>query len=216
MKTSESIINISKALIEFQSKMVKVTKDAVNPHFKNTYASLSQIIDAIQKPLNECKLTIIQLPAKEHDLETILLHITGEFISETFQMTPQRNDPQGLGSAITYQRRYALGAILCLNIDEDDDAEKASTKTTKKSDTSEKSWLSKTQLEKIKQRYSEGELDIIDKTYLQFKMRKEYRAELEDLKAKPDLPFETTEATTTPPDQDYIDLPANTPDKDLF
>jgi hypothetical protein len=49
-------------------------------------------------------------------------------------MTPSKNDPQGLGSAITYQRRYALGAILNLNIDEDDDGNQASAKPQKKVD----------------------------------------------------------------------------------
>ncbi len=71
MKTSESITAISKALIEFQGRMVKVTKDAVNPHFKNRYASLSQIIESVQKPLNECGLVIIQLPTGDHELETV-------------------------------------------------------------------------------------------------------------------------------------------------
>ncbi|MEG2219786.1 MAG: ERF family protein, partial [Muribaculaceae bacterium] len=50
----------------------------------------------------------------------------GQYISDTYTMRPVKNDPQGLGSCITYMRRYALGAILGLNIDEDDDANKAS------------------------------------------------------------------------------------------
>ena len=53
------------------------------------------------------------------------MHSSGEYIGETYVMTPTKNDPQGLGSAITYQRRYALGAILSLNIDEDDDGNEA-------------------------------------------------------------------------------------------
>jgi hypothetical protein len=117
---------LSKALIEFQSKLIKVKKDSKNPHFGNKYASLSQIIEAIQQPLAECGLTIIQLPVGECQLETILLHTSAEWISETYTMRPQRNDPQGIGSMITYQRRYALGAMLNLNIEEDDDANTAS------------------------------------------------------------------------------------------
>lgn len=126
MNKSETITELSKALIEFQSKLIKVKKDSKNPHFGNKYASLSQIIEAIQQPLSECGLAIIQLPVGENHLETILLHSSSEFISEIYTMKPQRQDPQGVGSAITYQRRYALGAMLNLNIEEDDDATAAS------------------------------------------------------------------------------------------
>lgn len=54
------------------------------------------------------------------------MHISGEFIASKYTMRPTKNDPQGVGSCITYQRRYALGAALSLNIDEDDDGNKAS------------------------------------------------------------------------------------------
>ena len=179
MKKSESITAISKALIEFQAKMVRVPKDSVNPHFKNKYASLSQIIDSIKKPLNECGLTIVQLPAGDHELETILLHTSGEYIAETYRMTPQRDDPQGLGSAITYQRRYALGAILCLNIDEDDDAE-AATKHNGDQKTDNRPWLTDAQMQKILERYNAGESQIIEKAFAEFKISDKNRAILEE------------------------------------
>jgi hypothetical protein len=126
MKSSESIKEISKAIIAFHSKVPKIKKEATNPFFKNKYASLSNILEVVSIPLNECGLAILQLPAGMNQLETILLHESGEFISETYEMKPSKQDPQGQGSAITYQRRYALGAILSLNIDEDDDGNKAS------------------------------------------------------------------------------------------
>ncbi|HOW26022.1 MAG TPA: ERF family protein [Bacteroidales bacterium] len=188
MKTSESITAISKALIEFQGRMVKVTKDAVNPHFKNRYASLSQIIEAVQKPLNECGLAVIQLPAGDHELETILIHTSGEFIAETYRMTPQRDDPQGLGSAITYQRRYALGAVLCLVIDEDDDAEKASApESLLQPDRSRyyddgREWMTEAQMNKTIERFQNGETDIIDKAIGTFKMRREWKERLLSLR----------------------------------
>jgi len=126
MKTSESIKEISKAIILFHSKLPKIKKEATNPFFKNKYASLSNILDVVSGPLNECGLAILQLPAGTNQLETILLHESGEFISEVYEMKPAKQDPQGDGSRITYQRRYAVGAILSLNIDEDDDGNKAS------------------------------------------------------------------------------------------
>jgi hypothetical protein len=126
MKTSESIKEISKAIIAFHSKVPKVKKDEKNPFFGKKYASLANILDVISTPLNECGLAIIQQPCGVNQLETILLHESGEFISECYEMKPAKQDPQGDGSRITYQRRYAVGAILSLNIDEDDDGNKAS------------------------------------------------------------------------------------------
>jgi hypothetical protein len=134
MEKSNEITKLTAALVKFQGQMLKVGKDSINPHFKNRYASLSTIIEATQKPLADCGLAIIQLPEGENCLRTVLIHESGEYLSESYKMTPSKNDPQGLGSAITYQRRYALGAILNLNIDEDDDGNQASAKPQKKVD----------------------------------------------------------------------------------
>ena len=125
MKTSESIKEIAVALHKFHGLMGKVGKDAVNPHFKNKYASLSNIIEATTPHLNAVGLSVVQLPC-ESGLETMILHTSGEYISSV-SSTPCKDvsNPQALGSAITYARRYALGAALSLNIDEDDDAQKA-------------------------------------------------------------------------------------------
>ena len=120
MERSESIKELSKALVEFHKKVGKVIKDAKGYNYR--YATLSNILDVIQDPLNECGLSIIQLPQGDHELVTILTHVSGEFISNTSRMTPKQDDPQGRGSCITYQRRYSIGAVLCINIDDDDDA----------------------------------------------------------------------------------------------
>lgn len=185
MNTSQSITAISKALVEFHGKLIKVPKDAINPHFRNKYASLSQIIESIEKPLNECGLAIMQLPAGDHELETILLHSSGEYIAETYRMTPTRDDPQGLGSAITYQRRYALGAILCLNIDEDDDAERASEPMKLEAGAKQyddgKECMSQAQFEKTVARFNSGEYDILEKAMGSFKMKREYKDKFKEL-----------------------------------
>ena len=124
MERSESIKELSKALVEFHKKVGKVIKDATGYNYR--YATLSNILDVIQDPLNECGLSVIQLPQGDHELVTILTHISGEFISNTSRMVPKEDNPQQRGSCITYQRRYSLGAILCINIDEDDDGAAAS------------------------------------------------------------------------------------------
>ena len=125
MKTSESITNIAVALHKFHGLMGKVGKDATNPHFKNKYASLSNIIEATTPHLNAVGLSIIQLPC-ESGLETMLLHTSGEYISSV-SLTPCKDasNPQALGSALTYAKRYSYAGALNLNIDEDDDANAA-------------------------------------------------------------------------------------------
>jgi len=122
MNKSESIVKLSAALCKFHGAMGKVGKDSVNPHFRNKYASLSNIIEAVTPHLNAAGLCIIQMPTTE-GLETLLLHESGEYISSLSTIAAKDPmNPQAVGSAITYARRYAMGAVLSLNIDEDDDA----------------------------------------------------------------------------------------------
>jgi len=126
MNKSESIKNIAGALVKFQASVSKVAKEANNPFFKSKYASLANILDTIQKPLSECGLAISQFP-DANALTTIILHAeSGEWMESSYVMpVAKQNDPQAMGSAMTYARRYALGSILNLNIDDDDDGEKA-------------------------------------------------------------------------------------------
>lgn len=131
MKTSESIVNISKALYSFQKQCGKISKEANNPFFKSKYASLSNILESIREPLEKSGLCFSQFP-DDNGLTTILIHNeSGEYMMATSLIKTVKEDPQSLGSAITYMRRYALGAILGLNIDEDDDGNKASGLTDK-------------------------------------------------------------------------------------
>ena len=126
MEKSTEIKNLATALCKFQGAVETIKKTAVNPFFKSKYASLSDILDVIRQPLTESGLSFVQFPKGKYGLETMLMHISGEWLSESYDMEPTKHDPQGAGSVITYQRRYALGAILGLNIDLDDDANKAS------------------------------------------------------------------------------------------
>lgn len=129
MNKSESIKELAKALLDFQSKGIKVGKEASNPFFKSKYASLANILDRISAPLAESGLSFSQMPDGK-SLTTILVHAeSGEWIESTYEMPIGKpNDPQAVGSAITYARRYAIGAILGLNIDDDDDGNKAAEK----------------------------------------------------------------------------------------
>lgn len=126
MIKSESIKEIAKALGLFQIKMQPLKKDATNPFFKSKYVTLNNILENIEIPLQECELTFTQFPDGDC-LTTLLIHIpSGEYLQACYQLHPVKQDPQSIGSAITYARRYALGAILALNIDIDDDGNHAS------------------------------------------------------------------------------------------
>jgi ERF superfamily len=129
METSVNTTEITKALIAFHQEIGKIKKDAKNPFFKSDYATLSSILDAIKDPLTTNGLTFVQFPDGENGLTTRLMHESGQWMEATYKMVPAKNDPQGLGSAITYQRRYSLGAVLGLNIDNDDDGNAASMPT---------------------------------------------------------------------------------------
>jgi hypothetical protein len=127
MEKSESIKNLATALVKFNGLVGKVSKDSKNPFFKSKYAALPDILSAIHLPLQEAGLTLNQFPSGSHGLTTILIHAdSGEYMMDTYEMKPTKDDPQGVGSCITYQRRYAVGAVLSLNIDEDDDGNEAS------------------------------------------------------------------------------------------
>lgn len=127
MNKSDSIKEISKALATFHGKVGAVKKDADNPFFKSKYASLDSIVETIKAPLEESGLTYAQFPSGTNGLSTILMHPeSGEWIEDTFTVPLAKSDPQGAGSAITYMRRYALGAILGLATETDDDGNGAS------------------------------------------------------------------------------------------
>jgi hypothetical protein len=142
MKKSESIKLIAKALQTFHVKCDTIKKDAKNPFFKSSYASLANILDSINEPLIESGLSLTQFPTGTDGLTTILMHESGEFIAGEFSMKPVKDDPQGRGSCLSYMRRYGISAVLCLNIDEDDDAN-AATYGKSTPDADDRPWLNK-------------------------------------------------------------------------
>jgi hypothetical protein len=124
MKTSESISKISAALVTAQKAITFASKDATNPHFRNKYADLPAVIEAIKPALNEAGVMFMQTPSPSEPgtlaLTTRLVHESGEWIEDTATLPLPKNDPQGYGSAMTYARRYALAAITGLYQDDDD------------------------------------------------------------------------------------------------
>lgn len=130
MNKSDQINELASALSKAQGVMGNVKKDKSNPFFNSSYADLAGAIDTAKEPLASNGLSVVQVPGAmtvdgTASLETVLLHSSGQWISETMQIRPVKNDPQGLGSALTYARRYAYMAVVGL-ASEDDDGNAAS------------------------------------------------------------------------------------------
>lgn len=128
--TSDSIGDLAAALALAQGEIRGAPKARTNTFFKADYADLAAVWDACRAPLAKNGLAVIQVPQIERPgevvLETVLAHKSGQWVRSRYPIAPTKNDPQGLGSAITYARRYALAAIVgVVAIDEDDDGEAA-------------------------------------------------------------------------------------------
>jgi hypothetical protein len=132
MEHSEQIMELAKALSKTQGEIKSVSKDAVNPFFKNKYATLDAIWEAIRKPLSTNGLAVLQTTYDQQGivLETTLVHSSGQWVRSYLPLNAKANDPQSIGSALTYARRYSLSAILGISADEDDDANAATSKQT--------------------------------------------------------------------------------------
>jgi hypothetical protein len=119
MRTSESVVKLTTALIVAESKIKHAVKDAQNSHLKNGYATLESVIDASKDILLEHDVIVIQAPG-DGVLTTRLQHSSGEFIETELKLILSKQDMQGLGSAITYARRYSLAALLNISQSDDD------------------------------------------------------------------------------------------------
>lgn len=136
MKHSDSLTHLAEALSKAQAEMPTITKDATNPHFKSRFASLDATIATVRPILAKHGLSIVQgasTPDRNEagvvvafTVETMLLHVSGEWIVGGAIMPLAKQDAQGAGGAMTYGRRYGLAALLCLATDEDDDGNSAS------------------------------------------------------------------------------------------
>lgn len=129
---SESIAELGKALVKAQAMMAPAVKDARNPFLGTRYASLSSVMEACREALLKNGLAVVQspAPAPEHlgpnfiGLSTRLIHAeSGQWISGLTVIPLAKPDPQGMGAAISYARRYALSAMLGIVSEDDNDCE---------------------------------------------------------------------------------------------
>lgn len=131
MNKSESIAALAKALAAAQGDIENPQKNAVNPHFRNRYADLAELTRATRPVFASHGLAISQWLGFEDGkvtVETILMHESGEWLSNLAATPAPKQDPQGIGSAQTYLRRYSWAAV-CGVAQEDDDGHAASITT---------------------------------------------------------------------------------------
>lgn len=130
---SAEIGELAAALAVAQGEITGALKDSANPFFKSKYADLASVWDACRASLSKNGLAVIQVAGTNNDgaavITTTLAHKSGQWIRGSIALMPVKSDPQGMGSALTYARRYALAAMVGV-AQVDDDANAASGKVT--------------------------------------------------------------------------------------
>lgn len=127
---STEIKELVGALAKAQGAMKPAVFNRVNPHYKNRYADFTSCMDACRGPLSENGLAIVQYCQTidgKLNLVTKLAHVSGQWMESEFPIIAAKMDSQGIGSAMTYAKRYSLCGMVGIVADEegDDDGEAA-------------------------------------------------------------------------------------------
>lgn len=123
MRQSEELNELFAALATAQGEIEGAKKDSQNPHFKSKYADLASVVAVIREPMAKNGLAYVQTPKlsdRAVSVETMICHKSGQFIAETLEMPLAQTTAHGVGSAITYARRYALMAMVGVAPEDDD------------------------------------------------------------------------------------------------
>jgi len=138
LNKSQTIGALTKALSLLQGELVDATKNALNPHFKSNYADLSEVLGNIRPLLTKNGLALSQFPSYVDGIcsvTSLLSHESGEWLESVASAPVDKVSVQGVGSAITYLKRYSAAAIVGMaSADADDDGNSVSNITTKKED----------------------------------------------------------------------------------
>ena len=127
MNKSDSIASLAAALAKAQGEVENATKASTNPHFRSKYADLAEVLNTVRPVFAKHGLAVTQFPSYAEgvvSVETVLTHASGEWMSGTISAPVSKQDAQGVGSAVTYCRRYSLAAVAGI-AQEDDDANQA-------------------------------------------------------------------------------------------
>jgi hypothetical protein len=125
MLKSESIKTLLPALFKAQQQIGVALKSSFNPHLKSKYADLSSVIEACKLPLAEQGIIILQTIGEDTPpcvtVTTALVHVmSGEWIEASLRLRAAKDDPQGIGGAVTYARRFTLQTIAGVCAEDDD------------------------------------------------------------------------------------------------
>lgn len=190
------IKNIATALLEVQREIKNPSNTATNPFFKSKYAPLPDILNCVRPLLTENGILLIQNTgsndAGDVYIQTKLIHTSGEVIeTDKLLLKPDKNTAQGIGSAITYGRRYQLTALLGISSEDDDDGNIAS-KTDKKSkrdpkaessaskeDIEAKQWIDELKEMLIEKKFDVNENAIISKAKQHYDSKQVERIEMQ-------------------------------------
>jgi len=123
MEHSDTINQIAAAVIAAQGELGAAKKTADNPFYKTKYADLAGVVETARPVLTRHGLGVVQSADCDGELavvETLLVHTSGEWLKSRTVLKPTKADPQGMGSAVTYARRYAYMAIIGMAAEDDD------------------------------------------------------------------------------------------------
>lgn len=179
--------DLARKIAKLRSKIGKVSKNKENPFFHSQYFDINKLLEQLQPLLEELNLNLTQ-PLSRNTVSSIIEDLDGEESIESSLELPDIQDPQKMGSAITYYRRYTLKSLLAIQ-EEDDDGNKASKGKSSKED---KKWLNKTEYNsdkltedwlKVVKRLQKKPSDL-SKIYKHYSVNKENRKELESIASK--------------------------------
>lgn len=124
-ESSVELNKIFEALAKVQGAMGFAKKDSENPFYRTTYADLASCWETCRELLSKKNLCVIQLTQESKDgmviVRSILGHSSGQWISGMLALKPTKTDPQGVGAAFTYGRRFGLMGLVGIAPDDDDD-----------------------------------------------------------------------------------------------
>lgn len=126
---------LEKAFLKAQKNIEHAVKDSTNPFFKSKYVTYDSLVHAVKKPLNDAGLSFRHTSRFSDNIYfvgSLLIHAESGEKSEVFEMPTRVGNAQETGSALSYSRRYTLGAICGVPSSDDDDGNAAATKPTAK------------------------------------------------------------------------------------
>lgn len=118
-------MKIYKKLQKVQKEIGAIVKESKNPFYKSKYAALPDVLDAVQPVLEKNGLILLQNIENQFVTSKIVDVESGEAVQSAVKIPEAITDPQKIGGAITYFRRYTLTSLLALK-EQDDDANHAS------------------------------------------------------------------------------------------